>query len=394
LDKSTLCNFSPILEGYGDLLGLLNPQNSENEVDKVIKHILDKNILVRNVNIDLAGITGGNTNKVLNKLSVLGLIIVGRFTPGEFGEDAFIRKRWNELVINVPILDPLQCIRDFCLLRSSIGKQKELRKRNILGCYLGQDLTKIRHASDIFNYAVSFLNPPIFKGKFTKEEDSLILSEAAKSGACLETWKVLAQMLERGNYHKTLCALRYRHINLTKNKFTIKGKFDDSEDEVILCHLFGGKPDTNVQTIESVIFKDFEGLEEVLNRTQRSLLLRWNKNLKPILLSYHNETLHRPWKRELYQYLINKKVVGTQDIDYQDLKTIFPEQNPASLVMVVCNRPKTAKQALPLWQSLKEVLPDLNDPQETKRVKEFRDKIVEIYDRVKNGDSNKAEKIL
>ena len=35
-------------------------------------------------------------------------------------------------------------------------------------------------------------------------------------------------------------------------------------------------------------------------------------------------------KKELFEYLIDKKVVGRQDINYHQLKTIFPEQNLAS----------------------------------------------------------------
>ena len=113
MEPNTLKTFSPILDGYCDLLADLNPENSKCEVDKVVKYILDKNILVRHVNVALANITNFFKSPVLNKLSVQGFVDVGRFTPGESGENASILKRWHELMKNIPVLNPSKCIKDF-----------------------------------------------------------------------------------------------------------------------------------------------------------------------------------------------------------------------------------------------------------------------------------------
>ena len=60
LPKAHTCNgksyedFSPIMDGYGFLLDHLNPDDPDSEVDKAVKFILEKNIMVRHVNILLS----------------------------------------------------------------------------------------------------------------------------------------------------------------------------------------------------------------------------------------------------------------------------------------------------------------------------------------------------
>ena len=173
-----------------------------------------------------------------------------RYTPGESGEDALILKRWNELLTNAPVLDPSKCMKDFSLLQSSKVKQKLMRKKNVRGCYLGQYLTKVRHASDVFYHTLDMLTFPVLKGKFTKEEDELILSKVAESGECSETWTELAQKLNRGNCK----SMKERYIRLIANKNWITGKFCLSEDESILRGLFGCKRETGIKEVESITF--------------------------------------------------------------------------------------------------------------------------------------------
>ena len=373
-----MSSFSPVLNGYGDLLDNLNTEDSESEVDKVVKYILNQNLSVQNISVILADITNGHNSLVLNKLSVRGLIVVGRFTRGELGENVQILKRWNELQMKVPVLNPFKCINDFHKLLSSKVKRKLTRKKNVLGCYLGQDLTRIRHASDVFHHAFELLNPPTFKGKFTKEEDQLILSEVAKTGECKGTWKQIAGMLNRSN----CSSIKMRFFCLTTNRFLQRGQFDISEDEYILRSLFSGKKDTDIQEIESITQKDFTDIAESLNRSIYSVSLKWKGSLKPILLSHHFGTLHRPWKKELFQYLIDKKVIARQDINYHELKTILPEQNPISIKYAITNY--KGDESFILWKRIKEVLSDMKDSQEREKLKAYREKIVDIYDRVIN----------
>ena len=88
-DVNAFGNLQPILDGYSDLLDCLNLDNSDWEVDKVTNYILERNILVQHVNVVLSRITTWGS-RVLKRLSILGSIVMGRFTPGELGEDISI----------------------------------------------------------------------------------------------------------------------------------------------------------------------------------------------------------------------------------------------------------------------------------------------------------------
>ena len=105
--------------------------------------------------------------------------------------------------------------------------------------------------------------------------------------------------------------------------------------------------------------------------------------MEPLLEANH--TFPSPWKKELFEYLIDKKVMAFQDINYHNLKLILPEQTPASIRSVlypaIVNLPK---KSLILWQHLKEILPDLKNAKESEKIKEHREKIIDIYERVKN----------
>ena len=203
----------------------------------------------------------------------------------------------------------------------------------------------------------------------------------SESGECIETWKQLAQELDRRDY----TAIRRRFVFLTANKFLLSGRFDVSEDEFILQRLFGGRKEIGVQEIDSLILKDFTKIAKSLNRSVQGVVNRWRGILKPILLSHHFGTLHRPWKIGLFEYLIGKKVIGCQDINYHELKIIFPEQNPYSISLAIGkNKTIPLDQSSFLWKRITQSLSDMKDTQESERVKTYRGTIVDIYDRVKN----------
>ena len=125
----------------------------------------------------------------------------------------------------------------------------------------------------------------------------------------------------------------------------------------------------------------------MLNRHWDSLHQRWNCVLKSILLSHHYGTLHKPWLIAFLNYVVEKKAVGEQDLDFAELKLLFPEQTPMSIHTALKRFiEKTVAAEKPLYQLIKEELPNFKDHQESERVKTDRENIVRIYDRVINGD--------
>jgi hypothetical protein len=365
-------DFSPIMEGYGDLLDSLNPDDPKSEVDKVVKFILDKNILVRHVNVLLSKISKSESQSFYSKIQGMGNLKVGRYTPGEFGDDACLRKRWDELVENVPIRDKDQCFQDFSNLKLM------LRKRNVLGCFLGQDLPHVRHAADIFHHACKLFKQ-VTIGRFSKEEDAIILKEVKQSGACFSTWKRLANQFSRIR-HKSI----ERRYNLLINgqKFT-HGSWTLDEDEILIETLFEGKKETGVDEIKAIYDTGLVPCAEKINRPLQNVTQRWTRILQPILVSYHYGTLLRPWRKEFLKYVVEKKIVGSQEVSYSDIFTKFPEQS-VDTINHILSCFKTRETHKPLYKSIEEHLPTYKDSLETDRVQRHREEIVRIYDEVKN----------
>jgi hypothetical protein len=369
-------DFSPIMDGYGDLLDHLNPEDPKSEVDKVVKYILDKNIQVHHINIALCRFTNVRAKDFADLHKKMPFIKIGRYSPGDFGDDDRLIKRWNELVETVPIIDPNQCIVDFSQLKT----REVLKKRNVLGCFLGQDLPNVRHCADVFQHACSLLKP-LKSGKFSKDEDKIILEEAKKFGPCLSTWKRLILKLNRKND----AAISRRYATLTEERSLFRGMWSLIEEEVLLESLFTGRKKTGIDEIKEVSFKDFQSCSEQLNRSNQYVSAHWRHIVMPILLSYHYGTLHRPWRREFFEYLVEKKVAAVQDIDYSEASSFWPEQSHCSFINSLRNfGKKQAVRKKPLFQIIEENLHSFKDPQENERVRNYREEIVRIYDEVKN----------
>ena len=371
-------DFSPILDGYADILEHLNPDDPNSEVDKVVKFILDKNIQVRHINVLLLRF-GKNLGSEANCLKRFPLAKFGRFTDGDFGENGSIRRRWEELVKKVPICDPATCIEDFSQITIKLGRT-ECKKRNVLGCYLGQDLRNVRHACDVFRNACRFLRP-FMTGKFSQDEDRIILAEVEKSGPSSDTWKNLARVLNRKQTNIILD--RYRLLLRGKSTGWLRSTL--AEDEIIFESLFAGTKGCSVETIQSVNSNQMIVAAERLGRDKRFVLKRWLGILKPILISYHIGSLHHSWRESFYNYLVEKKVVGIQDLDYKELTRLFPEQNSVSLnkALSVFLLMRDFKK-IPLYQIIQDKLPTLKCRQETEKARNFREEIVKIYEKVQH----------
>ena len=377
--------FSPIMDGYGYLLEHLNPDDPESEVDKVVKFILDKNIMVRNVSILLARYSSHRGKEFYESIRNFINLKIGRFTPGKFGEDAILLKWWAELVSSVPINDTKKIIKELSnIYTEGKGVSMKLKggKRNVVGCFLGQGLSEIRHAADIFHHTFKLLNPTV-SGRFSKEEDEIILKEVEKTGACFETWKQLCEMLNR----ISLKSISRRYNCLTVEKNFHMGRWTLAEDSIFLETLFCGKRNVNVDEIQSLQFSSplFDSLVEILNRPKPNIMERWRICIKPILLAHHYGTLHFPWHLDYFKYLVKMKIVAPQQISFPEVVKIFPEQSTDSLLNALALfRSKRNYKDKPLYQIIQSCLPTYKDHQNTERLKNFREEIVRIYEEVKS----------
>ena len=373
-------DFSPILDGYADLLNHLNPDDPNSEVDKVVKFILDKNIPVRRISVILAHISNTASKQYFGSLESFPLVKTGRFTDGDFGEIGSIRRRWQELVEKVPIINPLKCIDAFSEIRRTSGRI-ECKKRNVLGCYLGQDLKNVRHACDTFVQACRALRE-FTTGRFSREEDLIILAEVEKCGKSRDTWKKLAYLLSRKHSNIIL----HRFEVLSRERRTTRCTWSLEDEEVVLRALFSGKKGgDSVEMIKSFTPGSMVTAAKELDREKALVWRHWLGFLKPILLSYHFGTLHKSWKDVFFDYIIKKRVLANQDLDYKELSELLPEQNSNSLhhaVISICG--SMCFKKIPLFQVIQDKLPAYKGRHDTERVRNSREEIVRLYEKVKN----------
>ena len=99
----------PIQMGFSDLYPHLQPECSE--VDKIVKYILDLNISIRFLNVKFS-----HKDALLD---VENLTVAcpnfrhQRYSLGQTGDEGKILKRWSQLVKELSIQSPLECLKTF-----------------------------------------------------------------------------------------------------------------------------------------------------------------------------------------------------------------------------------------------------------------------------------------
>merc|ERR1719334_2121367 len=94
-------------------------------------------------------------------------------------------------------------------LRENFSTLNLKRQRNVIGCFLGGNLTRVRHASEIYERLKTALSQyKNHRKKYSPEEDRIILDEVAINGNTTSTWKALTKKLNRG---ENFSNIRRRH---------------------------------------------------------------------------------------------------------------------------------------------------------------------------------------
>ena len=261
--------------------------------------------------------------------------------------------------IEAQIVDEKQTIRDFdeILLRITRNKRGKIQERNqwacnILGCYISKYLETPRHALKVYEQ----LRKSVLynSGKFDKKEDNLI-TQHIKSHNGEYDLNVLKSELNRprnviyGRIYETclkgnLKPAKYEDEWSNKPRNANYGKIFDNcfkespkagqkftleEDVVIMKHVFKGRYRGKIE--EKYIGyhlcreeKSWIKLESKLQRKSSSISQRYSKFICPTLFSHVYGTLDSAWKKEFFQYIIDKKYVSVTDFDYKELKEKWP----------------------------------------------------------------------
>ena len=374
-----LCNdWCSIKEAFGDLYGKLDISN---EMDKVVKFILDADILIRALDAKYNNFSPAVKNDQFLELTELAktnhLIQLGRFRPGKDGEDEIIGKNWKELVEGADIRDSLGCLRQFhSLNRKTCRDVSELRKRNVLGCYLGQKLPFIRFCMSVFYRAVAILLP-WNKGRFTPEEDALILEKVKENGAQPSTWKELSVLLNKSR--PDWIRNRYEKLQFSSTRKV----WSKSENEILLRHLFEGKGASSEQIIPTVSLSSFAPLKNELNRPLERIFFHWLDPVKPTLLSYHAGQLHFDWTKDFLEEVARIKIINRLDVNWSYFQAKFPTQTPSSMNGRLRCALQKNKTDQPIYKRLEAILPTLKDRRAQPSVARRREELVALYDKIR-----------
>ena len=314
---------------------------------------------------------------------------VGRFSHGAGGEDEIIRRNWEKLVKELHIKNPSKCIEDMTELdKGGVTHHLSSIKRNIIGCYLAQNLPNVRHGADVFQRAVAILNR-WNEGKYTQEEDDLILKEVEEHGANEKTFRKLAELMGRRRSNNI-----YFHYSTLKDGARFKsGRWSMDEFELFFEFVFRSKntgSQVGIDYINSIPIFAIDQAAKLLGRKRRSVNMRWMAYIKPILLAFHTGTLHTEWKPQFFDYLIKNKIVSLQEINWDDAKEKFPnfcsQSLTRSLIFVQNTR---SYKGLPLFLAVKDYQEKTKHSKEHSSAKKLKEDIVFLYNKVMGVSATK-----
>jgi hypothetical protein len=379
-------SWSNVREGFSDLEDHLNPDDPNSEVDKLVKHILDINIPIRYFNVKYGAFS-------LSSLYHFDLkdvkkycpnFKIGRFSRGTTGEDGIIRQNWEKLVKEGQMKNPSKCIEDLMkLYNEKEPDHLSLLKRNVLGCYLAQNLPNVRHGADVFQKAVAVLYP-WNEGKYSKDENEFILKEVETNGAKQNTFRKLAVLM--GRRRAVNIKDHYKILKESKHR-TKSGRWTLNDFKEFFEFIFKEKKPGNeigIDYINSIPISVIHDAAKVLNRMRHRVYMKWIGQIKPIILAYHSGTLHTEWKPQFFDYLIKNKIVSLQEINWDNAKEKFPNHCAQSLTLVlIFARQDQNYQRMPLYLAVKDYKEKTKHSNERPSAKKFKEDIVFLYDKAR-----------
>ena len=361
----------PITELYEDLMkDAASPVKTD--IDILISTIFKEKILVRKLNAYT------NYSGIQSLLKEVTSLKYGRFT---LEEDDVISRSWENLISKsgIEVNDEL-----FKTIFGAHAQGKwggggilkglsidEKRKKGIVGCFLGQHLKSPRHCIDVLERA-SYIVQPFEVGKYTKEDNELILKEVKRSGDKVSTWRELSQKLDRDP--RRWYNVRDHYQYEIKQQSKTSGKFSLQEDQIIIEKLFMGN-ECSLETVRNSKIVKAEGIPEV-HRKGQIVYSHWKVVIQPILMSYHLGMLQSNWKTDFLTYIVEKGIHYKKEIDWSEACKLFPGQTVASLRKAL-DQYENSKE-LPLYKAIKgHQRKNADDYSEEQKL--YRETIVEIY---------------
>ena len=229
----------------------------------------------------------------------------------------------------------------------------------------GKELETWKKLADIFgkksyteirnHYEFYLERTPTVKGKFSEKEDQLILSYVEKNGKGLNSISDLTKQLDRGSPK----SVKDRHEKLVSNNVRNFKKWELFEEEELMKALSNIKEinPRDWTSLETAVTSDFNEVSQKLQRTKGSCYKHWKVILLPILKTHlKGLPLSPEWKKDFRLYIIKHKIRHYKELDLGFIvDEVCPGQTSKSIsyyANYVQQIPKNIKN-LPLYEIMK-----------------------------------------
>ena len=338
------------------------------EVYRVLKYILDSGIKVMKaqadtvevklkIHLDQVLIKDRSKAKMIEKQVKLGLF--SHAGSGEDSEECRIKKAWSDLIEIAQIIDKKQVIHDFDNLLT------EQWPCNIVGCYLSKYLEVPRCALKVFELLTR--SDFYTSGKLQEEEDEIIIQHIESQNGKKPNMNYLKAELNRP---RNVIFLRIAELKAPNAK---KGqKFTVDEYMEILKHVIGPKIPKETNEIIKLCDrkKSWKTLESKLQRNQHAIGHTWSGFIYPTILAHLNGTLNLDWRKNFFQFIIDKKYVSVTDIDWNIVKETWPSTPKCKFSKVAISFVQHhGKRGQSLYQNISENLHKMKGSKKPSRIK-------------------------
>ena len=205
------------------------------------------------------------------------------------------------------------------------------------------------------------------KGRFSPEEDQIILQHIAKNGQGRNSLKELADILNR----RSCKSLAFR-ISLLKstNEYDkgsqVKGEWTLEEDRNMVQHVLSltGIQSHDIAALESVTPSQFSEFGKSCKRSSRSCYMRWKTVILPAIKTYIlGLPLNCEWKLDVMLYTVKHKTKSIKDLELDMLvKEVAPGQTVQSILVFLdsinleIGKPNRMTNDVPIYELVVEKL--------------------------------------
>ena len=219
-------------------------------------------------------------------------------------------------------------------------------------------------------------------GKFQEEEDEIIIQHMESQNGKKPDLNYLKAKLNRP---RITIMIRIAHLNAPNAR---KGqRFTVDEYMIILKHVLG--PEIPKEANEIIRLCDrkkipWKPLELKLQRNTTIIGHTWAKIIHPTILAYLSGTLNLDWRKNFFQFIIDKKYISVTDIDWNVVKETWPFISKQNL-SDEANRyiARHGKKGLPLYQNISENLHHMKD---SKKASQIKLDLIDEFEKLRNKD--------